>query len=108
MTFESFFILGNLATRKPRGPTLLKDIWKLPPEKTIDMPFNSRNQSVEKEGRKLASFLGIIVRTPELTPLHVDDWRNFDNEEKKKLLNFVRVWCSYYYEVNKLIHDVIF
>ncbi|XP_070010995.1 uncharacterized protein [Nicotiana sylvestris] len=41
-------------------------------------------------GRKLASFLGIIARTPELTPLHVDDWRNFDKEEKKKLVDFVR------------------
>ncbi|XP_070025399.1 uncharacterized protein [Nicotiana sylvestris] len=43
-----------------------------------------------KEGRKLDSFLGIIARTPELTPLHVDDWRNFDKEEKKKLVDFVR------------------
>ncbi|KAH0685449.1 hypothetical protein KY290_016722 [Solanum tuberosum] len=72
------------------GPTLLKEIWKLPLGKTFDVSFNSRNQPVGKEGRKLASFLGIIARTPELTPLHVDDWRNFDNEEKKKLLNFVR------------------
>nr|XP_033517408.1 uncharacterized protein LOC117281677 [Nicotiana tomentosiformis] len=54
------------------------------------MPFNNRNQTIGKEGRKLASFLGIIVRTPKLTPLHVDDWRNFDKEEKKKLVDFVR------------------
>ncbi|XP_049399805.1 uncharacterized protein LOC125863874 [Solanum stenotomum] len=80
----------NSEARKIRGPTLLKDIWKLPPGKTIDVPFNSLNQSIGKEGRKLASFLRIIARTPELTPLHVDDWRNFDNEEKKKLLDFVR------------------
>ncbi|KAH0705893.1 hypothetical protein KY285_010421 [Solanum tuberosum] len=82
--------LGNLEARKVCGPTLLKDIWKLPPGKTVDVPFNSRNQTIGKEGRKLSSFLGIIARTPELTPLHVDDWRNFDNEEKKELLNFVR------------------
>ncbi|KAG5610192.1 hypothetical protein H5410_021473 [Solanum commersonii] len=56
------------------GPTLLKDIWKLPLGKIVDVSFNSR----------------IIARTLELTPLHVDDWRNFDSEEKKKLLNFVR------------------
>ncbi|KAL3328105.1 hypothetical protein AABB24_035648 [Solanum stoloniferum] len=67
---------GNSEARKIRGPTLLKDIWKLPPGKIIDVPFNSRNQSIGKEGRKLASFLGIIARTPELTPLNVDDWRN--------------------------------
>ncbi|XP_049399793.1 uncharacterized protein LOC125869753 [Solanum stenotomum] len=86
---------GNLATRKPRGPTLLKDVWKLPPGKTIDVSFNSRNQSIGKEGRKLASFLGIVARTLELTPLNVDDWRNFDNEQKKKLVDFVRKKFSF-------------
>ncbi|XP_019241856.1 PREDICTED: uncharacterized protein LOC109221878 [Nicotiana attenuata] len=80
----------NLEPRKVRGPTLLKDIWKLPPGKVVDMPFNNRNQAIGEKGRKLASFLGIIARTPELTPLHVDDWRNFDKEEKKKLVDFVR------------------
>lgn len=86
-----FIILGNLVTRKSHGPTLLKDVWKLPPGKTVDVPFNSRNQPIGKEGRKVASFLGIVARTPELTPLHVDDWRNFDNEQKKKLVDFVRI-----------------
>nr|XP_009760709.1 PREDICTED: uncharacterized protein LOC104213017 [Nicotiana sylvestris] len=57
---------------------------------TIDVPFNNRNQAIGKEGRKLSSFLGIIARTPELTPLYVDNWRNFDKEEKKKLVDFVR------------------
>uniref|UniRef100_A0A1U7WMY8 Uncharacterized protein LOC104225509 n=1 Tax=Nicotiana sylvestris TaxID=4096 RepID=A0A1U7WMY8_NICSY len=89
MTFESS-ILGNLEPRKVRGPTLLKDIWKLPSGKVVDVPFNNRNQAIGEKGRKLASFLGIIARTPELTPLHVDDWRNFDKEEKKKLVDFVR------------------
>ncbi|XP_049399687.1 uncharacterized protein LOC125863701 [Solanum stenotomum] len=86
---------SNLATRKPRGPTLLKDVWKLSPGKTIDVSFNSRNQSIEKEGRKLTSFLGIVARTLELTPLNIDDWRNFDNEQKKKLVNFVRKKFSF-------------
>ncbi|KAF3681235.1 hypothetical protein FXO37_02982 [Capsicum annuum] len=58
--------------------------------KSVDVLFNSCNQSIRKEGRNLSSFLGIIVRTPELTPLHINDWRNFDYEEKKKLLNFMR------------------
>ncbi|KAG5585151.1 hypothetical protein H5410_045585 [Solanum commersonii] len=53
-------VVGNLATRKPRGPTLLKDDWKLPPGKTIDVSFDSRNQSIGKEGQKLASFIGIV------------------------------------------------
>ncbi|MCE3215844.1 hypothetical protein HAX54_003737 [Datura stramonium] len=58
--------------------------------KTVEASFNSHNQVVGKEGQKLAIFLGIVVRTPELTPLHANDWRIFDNGEKKKLLNFVR------------------
>ncbi|XP_060182366.1 uncharacterized protein LOC132612036 [Lycium barbarum] len=87
---QIFFILGTSEARKVRGPTLLKDIWKLPVGKTVDVSFNSRNQAVGKEGRKLASFLGIVARTPELTPLHIDDWRNFGDEEKKRLVNLVR------------------
>ncbi|XP_075075705.1 uncharacterized protein LOC107792513 isoform X2 [Nicotiana tabacum] len=81
---------GNSKARKVRGPTLLKDIWKLPPGKKIVVQFNTHNQAIGKEGLKLASFLGIIERTPDLTPLHIDDWQNFDKEEKKKLLEFVR------------------
>ncbi|XP_049345085.1 uncharacterized protein LOC125809506 [Solanum verrucosum] len=83
-------VTGNSEARKVCGPTLLKDIWKLPLGKIVDVSFNSHNQAIRKEGRKLSSFLGIIARTPKLTPLHVDDWRNFDIEENKKLLNFVR------------------
>ncbi|XP_070029412.1 uncharacterized protein [Nicotiana sylvestris] len=95
MEFEDIYctyvlVNGNSVAKKVRGPTLLKDIWKLPPGKTINVPFNNRNQAIGKEGRKLASSLGIIVRTPELTPLHIDDWRNFHNEEKKKLVDFSR------------------
>ncbi|XP_019224815.1 PREDICTED: uncharacterized protein LOC109206446 [Nicotiana attenuata] len=81
---------GNSEPRKVCGPILLNDIWKLPPGKIVDVPFSNRNQAIGEKGRKLASFLGIIARTPELTPLHADDWRNFDKEEKKKLVDFVR------------------
>lgn len=61
---------------------------ELPPGKTIDVSFNIRNQPVGKEGRTLSSFVGIIARTPELIPLHVDDWRNFDNETKEEIVEF--------------------
>ncbi|TKY47020.1 transposase, Ptta/En/Spm, plant [Spatholobus suberectus] len=81
-------IVGSLETRNVRGPTLLRDIWTMPPGKTIDVQFNSRNQAIGKKGRKLASFLGIVARTPELTPLNVEDWRCFDKEEKSKLVEF--------------------
>ncbi|OIT29388.1 hypothetical protein A4A49_58806, partial [Nicotiana attenuata] len=84
------FQSGSSEERKVRGPTIFKDIWKLPPGKTIAVQFNDRNQPIRKEGRKLASFLGIIARTPELTPLNIDDWRNFAKEEKKKLVEFAK------------------
>ncbi|MCD9639236.1 hypothetical protein HAX54_023639 [Datura stramonium] len=70
--------------------TLLKDIWKLPLGKTVAVSFNSHNQAIRKDGVKLASFLGIIVKTPELTLFHINDWRSFDKNEKKKLVEFVR------------------
>ncbi|XP_060186941.1 uncharacterized protein LOC132616513 isoform X2 [Lycium barbarum] len=84
---KKFSLLG---VRKARGPTLLKDVWNLPSGKTIVVHFNSRNQAIGKEGQKLASFLGMVARTPELTPLNVDDWRVFDKEEKLKLVEFVK------------------
>ncbi|MCE5166698.1 hypothetical protein HAX54_024379, partial [Datura stramonium] len=50
----------------------------------------NRNKAIGKEGRKLASFVGIIARTPDLTPLNVNDWRVFDKEEKIKLVEFLK------------------
>ncbi|XP_009794135.1 uncharacterized protein [Nicotiana sylvestris] len=81
---------GSSEERKVCGPTILKDIRKLPPGNTIAIQFNNRNQPIRKEGRKLARFLGIIARSPELTPLKIDDWRNFAKDEKKKLVEFVK------------------
>ena len=77
--------------KKVRGLTLLKDIWNLPLGKTVSVQFNCRNQAIGKEGRKLASFIGIVARTPELTPLNIADWRLFPKDEKKKLVAFVKV-----------------
>lgn len=77
-------------TSRVCGPTLFKDILSLPPGKAIVMPFNSCNQSIGKEGRKHVSFVGIIARTPDLTPLSANDWRVFDDEEKTRLVEFVK------------------
>ncbi|KAH0669855.1 hypothetical protein KY285_024158 [Solanum tuberosum] len=81
---------GPSKTRRVRGPTLLKDISNLPLGKAIVVPFNSRNQSIGKEGRKHVSFVGIIARTPDLTPLSANDWRVFDDEEKTKSVDVVK------------------
>ncbi|RYQ90678.1 hypothetical protein Ahy_B09g096708 isoform B [Arachis hypogaea] len=67
----------------------------MPHGKTIDVQFNNRNQAIRKEGRKLASFLGILARTPSIMPLNIDDWRCYDKEEKNKLLKIVRVRIYY-------------
>lgn len=81
---------GSSGTRNVRGPSLLRDIWTMPSGKTIDVQFNGRNQAIGSEGRKLASFLGIVARTPELTPLNIEDWRCFNKEDKNKLVELVR------------------
>ncbi|KAJ1441931.1 Armadillo-like helical [Sesbania bispinosa] len=51
---------GSSKARKVRGPTLLKDIWNMPSGKTIDVQFNNH------------------------------DWRSFDRDQKKKLVELVR------------------
>ncbi|MED6122978.1 hypothetical protein PIB30_044952, partial [Stylosanthes scabra] len=62
----------------------------MPLGKTIDVQFNKRNQAIRKEGRKLASFLGILARTPSIMHLNIDDWRCYDKKEKNKLLKIVK------------------
>ncbi|MCD9639064.1 hypothetical protein HAX54_023346 [Datura stramonium] len=81
---------GTLEETKIRGPTLLKDIWKFLPGKIVVLLFNSRNKTIGKYDRKLASFIGIIVRTPELMSLHINDWRGFDKGETNKLVEYVK------------------
>lgn len=51
VVLQIFLLLVNSKARKIREPTLLKDIWKLPPSKTIDVLFNSQIQSIGNEGR---------------------------------------------------------
>ncbi|KAK6773842.1 hypothetical protein RDI58_029081 [Solanum bulbocastanum] len=82
-------ISGASKAKNIHGPTLLEDVWNLPSGEIIVVQFNRHNQSIEKEGRKFASFLVIIARTPDLTLLNTNDWRVFD-EEKIKLVEFVR------------------
>ncbi|WOL11105.1 hypothetical protein Cni_G19866 [Canna indica] len=54
--------------QKIRGHTIVADIWNQPRNERIFDAFNSRNQAIGVEGR-LASFLGTVVRNPDLTPL---------------------------------------
>ena len=70
---------------------MLKDIWNMPPGTKIPVRFNYHNQAVGREAWKLASFLGIVARTLELTPFNFHDWRFFPDDDQKKLLAFVRV-----------------
>lgn len=77
--------------RAVRGPTLLADVWDMPEGNTIVVKFNDRGQPIDEKGRVLASFLGIMARDATLTPLNFSDWRTFPEEEKSKLLAFVKV-----------------
>lgn len=87
-----FFILKLfLDQRKVRGPTLLTDIWNLSEDERVFVDFNKRWQAIGKEGRVLASFLGIVARNANLTPLHIPDWRAFPMKEKRNILKLVKV-----------------
>lgn len=88
-------MLGYVEVRKARGPTLLKDIWNMSPRKKIEVQLKCHNQAIRKEGQKLASILGIIARNSKLTPLNIDDWRCFDQDQKNKLVELVKVCNNY-------------
>ncbi|XP_020088912.1 uncharacterized protein LOC109710609 [Ananas comosus] len=75
--------------KRARGPTLLTEIWNLPKDERITVNFNTRWQPIGNEGRVLASFLGIMARNANLTPLHIPDWRAFPKKEKKRLFKLV-------------------
>ncbi|MCE3215488.1 hypothetical protein HAX54_002572, partial [Datura stramonium] len=53
---QKLFVPSTLEERKVCGLTLLKDIWKLPPGKTIVVPFNSCNQAIGKMVASLQAF----------------------------------------------------
>nr|CAD1835504.1 unnamed protein product [Ananas comosus var. bracteatus] len=76
--------------RRVRGPTLLTEIWNLSEEERIVVDFNKRWQAVGTEGRVLASFLDIVARNANLTPLHIPDWSSFPMKEKKNILKLVK------------------
>nr|CAD1838660.1 unnamed protein product [Ananas comosus var. bracteatus] len=76
--------------RRVRGPTLLTEIWNLSEEERVVVDFNKRWQAIGNEGRVLASFLGIVARNANLTPLHIPDWRSFPMKEKKNILKLVK------------------
>nr|CAD1837601.1 unnamed protein product [Ananas comosus var. bracteatus] len=85
------FFEGSAASKGKRagGPTLLTEIWNLPKDEWIIVNFNNRWQPIGKEGRVLASFLGIMARNANLTPLHIQDWRAFPRKENKRLFKLV-------------------
>ncbi|KAK6926427.1 putative transposase, Ptta/En/Spm, plant [Dillenia turbinata] len=76
--------------KRGRGPTVLSDVWSLPEEQRINVQFNRRGQAIGKEGRVLASFLGVIARDPDFAPLHYRDWRLVPKESKKVLSEVVK------------------
>ncbi|KAK6936290.1 putative transposase, Ptta/En/Spm, plant [Dillenia turbinata] len=76
--------------KRGRGPTILSDVWSLPLEQRINVEFNKTGQAIGKEGRVLASFLGVIARDPDFVPLHYRDWRLVPKEFKKVLLEVVK------------------
>ncbi|WOK97686.1 hypothetical protein Cni_G06394 [Canna indica] len=83
-------ILDCMKQQKIRGPTIVADIWNQPRNERIFVAFNSRNQAIGVEGRRLASFIGSIARNSDLTPFIAEVWRRFPKKNKRDLLELVK------------------
>jgi len=83
---------SDTSSTKQRGPTLMAHIWNQAKEKRIVVEWNKRWQPIGNEGSDLAYFLGTIARKPMLCSLSYTDWRRVPKEEKKSLLEIVKVF----------------
>ena len=70
-------------------------IWSQPKETRILVEWNKRWQPIGNEGSDLAYFVGTIVRNPMLCSLSYTDWWRVPKEEKKGLLDIVKVYYRY-------------
>lgn len=88
--FLYYMIIGS--RRKPRGPTLLRDIWgRNPDEEGIKVNFNKRGQPVGPNKKKFTGFLGTLARNGRYSPLDIDDWRKVPKENKDAMIKLVKV-----------------
>lgn len=78
--------IGSSGTKKSgRGPTRCIELSKRAPGERFDVSFNIYNQPIGVFGRKLTSYLGLIVRDGQIAPLTYTDWRGMPNDKKERM-----------------------
>jgi len=70
-------------------------IWNQPKEKRILVEWNKWWQPIGNKGSNLAYFVGTIARNPMLCSLLYIDWWRVPKEEKKVLLEIVKVYYRF-------------
>ncbi|XP_022775831.1 uncharacterized protein LOC111317652 [Durio zibethinus] len=74
--------------RKTRGRTTMPALDKLRSEqKKLQVEFNSKEQPVGYAAKKMAGYIGILVRS--IVPITVKNWRMVTDEQKQKIWDLV-------------------
>ncbi|XP_071718725.1 uncharacterized protein [Rutidosis leptorrhynchoides] len=86
--FEDLEEHHNQADR-PRGPTLMRQIWKQKSSIRIPIVVNEHGQPIGANSSKFTHFLGHLSRSYQYCPIY-RPWNKVKPEKKNKLLKFLR------------------
>ncbi|XP_038699673.1 uncharacterized protein LOC119996968 [Tripterygium wilfordii] len=88
--------IDTQGVKRTRGRTRLADVWELPADQRIIVPFNDLGQPIKAAGGLLGQFLDSIAKNGELCSLAKDDWRKFTKPEIQEMLKVVE--GKFYYD----------
>ena len=85
---------ASSSTRKrKRGPTYYNRLLRLRPGERIVPKWNENGEVIQQErGKKLTSYLGMLVRCQRNALLQAKDWSKVPDEAKEKLWGLVLVF----------------
>ncbi|KHG07221.1 Guanine nucleotide-binding protein subunit beta-like protein [Gossypium arboreum] len=77
-------------SRRTRGRTLLKDLYKLNPVERVKVSRNNLGQLVGSEARLLAGYLGIIARNVNMLSINYESWHQMPDSNKNQALDNIK------------------
>ncbi|KAG8489402.1 hypothetical protein CXB51_017853 [Gossypium anomalum] len=77
-------------TRRGRGRTLLKDLYKLNHVERVKVSRNNVGQPVGLKARLLAGYLGIIARNANMLPINYESWCQMPDSNKNQALDNIK------------------
>ncbi|PPR94390.1 hypothetical protein GOBAR_AA26280 [Gossypium barbadense] len=77
-------------TRRGRGHTLLKDLYKLTLVERAKVSRNNLGQPGGSETRLLAGYLGIIARNANMLPTNYESWHQMPDSNKNQALDNIK------------------